>query len=166
MAQGTPLLFDAAVGYVVAKTVDIGGGTWKAALLSVGVDVILVGEATPKLGSGNLTEVTAGGGYTAGGIALTLDNSDSGGTYTMKLNTTTHASGKITWTSSASGDPTNIKSLLIYDDAATSPTDAAVIFFDMTADGGTTPISLLAGDVSFTFGSGGVAGAILTITVN
>jgi len=165
MAQGSHTVFHATAGYLRDKDVDIAGGTWKAALLTNPITSLLNSETNPALGSTNATEVTQGGGYTTKGIALTMANTDTGGVVTLKLNTSTHPSGKITWTSSASGDPDDIKSMIVYDDAATSPTDAAVIFFDMTADGGTTAISLLAGDVSFTFGSGGVAGAILTVTV-
>ena len=163
MAQGTTEAFEALAGYLRDKDVDIAGGTWKCALLSDPITALLDSETTPALGSTNCNEVTAGGGYTAKGIALTLDNTDAGGVVTMKLNTTTHADGKITWTAAA-GSPTDIKSALIYDDAATTPADAAAWFADLTADGGTTPISLVAGNVSITFGSGGNPGEILQMT--
>ena len=163
MTQGTAEAFEAFSGYLRDKDVDIAGGTWKVALLTDPITALVDSETNPALGSTNCTEVSAGGGYTAKGIALTLDNSDSGGVVTMKLNTTTHTGGKITWTAAA-GSPVNIKSAIVYDDAATSPTDAAVWFADLTVDGGTTAISLVGADVEITFGSGAAAGDIMTIT--
>jgi hypothetical protein len=162
MAKGDLLVFDATPGYLRDKDVDIAGGAWKCALISDSVTSLLVSETNPALGSTNINEVTAGGGYTAGGIALTLDNSDSGGVVTMKLNTTTHASGKISWTKTA-GSPTNIKTAAIYDDNATTPANAAICYIDLTEDGGATAIDLSARDIEVTFGTGGSAGDILKI---
>lgn len=160
MAQGAAEVFEAFAGYLRDKDVDIAGGTWKCALLTDPITSLLDSETNPALGSTNCTEVS-GGSYAA--IALTMDNTDAGGVVTLKLNTTTHAAGKITFPQDASG-PTDIKSAIVYDDAATSPVDAAIVFIDMTADGGTTPISLIADDVSITFAHGGVTGAITTVT--
>lgn len=165
MAQGSIVVFDALAGYLRDKDIDLAGGTWAAVLLTDPITALLAGETNPALGSTNMNEVVAGGGYSANGIALTLDNGDSGGVVTMRLNTTTHTDGKITWTAAA-GSPTNIKSMGIVDLAGTTPADAAVCYFDMTADGGTTAISLVAGNITFTFGTGGAAGDILTITVS
>lgn len=165
MAQGDITVFDALAGYLRDKDIDFASVTWAAVLLTDPITALLRTETNPALGSTNMNEVTPGGGYSANGIALTMDNTDTGGVVTLKLNTTTHVSGKITWVASASS-PTDIKTLGIVDLAATTPADAAVCAYDMTADGGTTAISLVAGDISFTFGTGGVAGAIFTITVS
>jgi hypothetical protein len=162
MAKGTLLVFDATPGYLRDKDVDIASGSWKCALISDPVTSLLVSETGPALGSTNINEVTAGGAYTAGGQALTLNNSDSGGVVTMKLNTTTHTGGKISWARTA-GSPTNIKSAVIYDDNATTPVNAAICYIDLTEDGGTTAIDLSARDIEITFGTGGSAGDILNI---
>lgn len=164
MSQGSIVVFDAWNDYLRDGDIDLEGGTWAAVLLSDPITALLRNETNPALGSTNMNEVAAAGGYSANGIALTLDNAIVAGVLTMKLNTTTHSGGAISWTAQA-GSPTNIKTLGIVDLAATSPIDAAVCFFDMTADGGTTPISLVAGNIGFTFGTGGTPGDILTSTV-
>jgi len=164
MARGSLLVFDATPGYLRDKDIDIAGGTWKCALISNSVASLLVSETNPALASTNITQVTNGGGYTDG-IALTLDNSDSDGTVTMKLNTTTHTDGKISWTKAA-GSPTNIKTAVVYDDAATTPANAAICYIDMTEDGGTTAVNLVSVDIDITFGTDATAGDILTIKTN
>ena len=160
MAQGTAEVFEATAGYYRDKDVDFASVSWKCALLTNPVTSLLDSETNPALGSPNCTEVTGGGGYTAKGIALPMSNTDTGGVATLKTSVT---DGKITWTKAA-GSPTDIKSAIVYDDAATTPDDKAVWFVDMTSDNGVTPVSLVADDVFITFGSGGVVGAILTMT--
>ena len=162
MAQGATEVFEALAGYLRDKDIDLASGTWKCALLSDPITALVDSETAPALGSTNCNEVSAGGGYSAGGIALTMANTDTGGVVALKLNTGTHADGKISWTSGASS-PTNIKSALVFDDAATTPVDAAAVFIDMTVDGGVTPISLVLANISITFGSGGNAGEIFKI---
>ena len=164
MARGSLLVFDATPGYLRDKAIDIAGGTWKCALISNSVASLLVSETNPALASTNIAQVTNGGGYTDG-IALTLDNSDSGGTVTMKLNTSTHTGGKISWTK-AVDSPTNIKTAIVYDDAASSPENAAICYIDMTEDGGTTAVNLDSVDIDITFGTDATAGDILTIKTN
>ena len=163
MAAGDAEVFEAFAGYLRDKDVDIAGGTWKVALVTEPITTLVDSQAAPALAGTNVTEVTAGGGYTAKGIALTMANTDTGGVVTLKLNTGTHTDGKITWTAQA-GSPTDIKTAVVFDDAATSPVDACIAFIDMTPDGGTSPISLVAGDVTITFNHGSVTGAITTIT--
>ncbi len=164
MAQGDLIVFNAFLDYLRDKDVDLEGGTWAAVLLTEPVTTLLVTQAAPALAGTNLTEVAAGGGYSANGIALTLNNALVGAVFTMKLDTgAPHPGGKITWTAAA-GSPTNIKTLAVVDLAATSPVDAAVCYADMTADGGVTPVSLVAGNVAYTFGTDGTAGDILTVT--
>ncbi len=164
MAKGSLLVFDATPGYLRDKDIDLAGGTWKCALISNSIASLLVSETNPALGSTNITQVSNGGGY-SDGIALTLDNSDSGGVVTMKLNTSTHTDGKISWTKAASS-PEDIKTAVVYDDAATTPANAAVCYIDLTEDGGTTAVSLVAVDLDITFGSDTTAGNILTIATN
>ncbi len=165
MAKGSLLVFDATSGYLRDKDVDIEGSSWKCALISNSIASLLVSETNPALGSTNITQVSNGGGYTTGGIALTLDNSDSGGTVTMKLNTSTHTDGKISWSKAASS-PTNIKTAVVYDDSAGTPIDAAICYIDMTEDGGTTAVNLVSVDIDITFGTDATDGDILTIATN
>lgn len=166
MAQGTFLLFNAINNYRDTGVVDLLGGTWRVILCSDPVTSLLVSETNPAKGSTNINEVTNGGGYSTGGILITTDNTDTGGVFTFKLNTTTHPSGVLAWTLGA-GSPTNIKSAVLYDDAATSPVDAAVGFWDMTEDGGTTALSLVARDINLNVGAAdSQPGVIFTLPVN
>lgn len=144
MARGAFTKFHALPGYVFEQVIDLSAGSFKIALLNVGVDVILNTEATPKFGSGNLIDCAAGGGYTAGGIAITLDNSNSGGVYTVKLNTSSHPSSLLTWTKAA-GSPIDIRAACLYLSAGGAL--EAVGVWDMTQDGGSTAASLVADDV-------------------
>ena len=164
MAQGAANVFHAFGGYLRDKVISMPSGAginWKCALISDPISALLVSENTPELDmSANINEVPAGGGYVAKGIPLTLANTDVGGLITMKLNTTTHPGGKITWTKGV-GSPTNIKTAVIFDED--SVTDKCICFIDMTTDG-VTPASLVAADVSITFTNDAVAGGILTIT--
>ena len=168
MAQGTGKVFDALVNYSRENLVDYESAGWAMILCSDPITALLVGETNPARGSTNITEVSAGGGYSTGGIALTLDNTETGGVLTMKLNTSTHSSGILAWSKAASS-PTDIKTAVLIDKNSISPgpTDAAVKFWDLPEDGGTTPHSLVAVDINLTCGLGGVVGELLTIqTVN
>jgi len=151
MAKGDVVRFDAAHGFRLAGTVDVDGGTWKLAILSVGVDVITKAESNPRFGLGNLTEVTPGGNYAAGGVALTLDNSNAAGVYTQKLNTGVHSSGQLVIAQHAS-NPTNARTAVLYEDTAAS--DEATHFWDLTLDGGTTPVDMTAGPLTLDFITG------------
>jgi hypothetical protein len=154
MARGDATKFNAVQGFLAGQNIDIESGAWKIALLNVGVDVILATETNPRLGQGNLIECAAGGGYTAGGIAVTLANVDgapSSATYTMKVDTGVHTDGKFTWSEGA-GSPTDIKAFLLYQDDAVN--DEAYGVWDATNDGGTTPVSLVAGDVTLHLATG------------
>jgi len=156
MAQGTLALFDEFAESVGDGRIDLDTHTFKVALVTLqvgGTPTIAKTDAVPTWGAGGTTnlstsEVSAGGGYTAGGITLTLTPTwaQTGGV--AKWDAT-----DITWTSAASGDPATIKTAVIYDDTATNKD--CVGFVDMTADG-TTAISLLAGDITIAWGAGGI----------
>ena len=165
MAQGTAKIFLETSNYIRDKTVDIDGGSWKIMLCSDPISALLVGETTPKRDVGNINEVAATGGYTPdGGIALTLDVSEAAGLFTFKVNTTTHPSGIISWTKAASS-PIDIKSAVLYDDAAAN--DECIAFWDMTTNGGTTPLSLVAVSIDLKLGAaGGNAGEMFTWQIN
>jgi len=155
MAQGTFSLFNEFAESIADGRIDLDTHTFKAAFTStVPADT----DAVPTWGAGGTTnessnEVSAGGGYTAGGEALTSV------TWGQTSGVATFDSANTTWTSSASGDPTDIKSLILYSDTATNKD--CVGWMDMTADGGTTAISLLSGDITVTWHASG----LFTVTV-
>lgn len=156
MAQGTITLFNEFAESLGDGRIDMDTHTFKAALTST---VPSATDAIPCWGVGGTTnessnEVSAGGGYTAGGISL------SSVTWTQTSGVCKFDAADISWTSSASGDPTNIKTLIIYSNTATNKD--CVGFMDMTTDGGTTAISLLSGNISVTWNASG----IFTHTVN
>lgn len=161
MAQGTITLFNEFAESIADGRIDLDTHTFKAALTTLqvgGTPQIAATDAVPCWGAGGSTnlsssEVSAGGGYTAGGIAL------SSVTWAESSGVATFDAADISWTSSASGDPATIKSLVLYSDTATNKD--AVGFMDMTADG-TTAISLLSGDISVAWNASG----IFTVTVN
>ncbi len=144
MAQGTFKLFNKFQNYVHSGVVSLNAGTWKIILCSNSVADLTVTETNPAINSTNITEVSKTGGYSGGGVAVDPANTDSAGTFTFISNVT---DGIISWSKAASS-PTNIKSAVLIDDAATSPVDAAIGFWDMTEDGGTTAISLVSVDIN------------------
>lgn len=147
MAQGTLLFVDNFSESLSKGNHNLApaGDTIKVMLISEGVASVL----TSSVDSSAFTEVS-GGGYTAGGVALTNTLSETGGT------TTFGSSVNPSWTQNGSG-PTNIKTALIYNTIAAS--EDLIAYIDMTVDGGTTAISLQSGDISITF-AGGVIGTI------
>jgi len=155
MAQGTISLFNEYAESIADGRIVLDTHTFKFALTStVPADT----DAVPTWGAGGTTnestnEVTAGGGYTAGGIAA------ASVTWSQTSGVGTFDAANITWTSSASGDPANIKSLIMYSDTATNKD--CVGWMDMTTDGGTTAISLLSGDITVTWNASG----LFTVTV-
>jgi len=160
MAQGTITLFNEFAESIADGRIDMDTHTFKAALTTLSVTGgISATDAVPTWGAGGTTnlatsEVSAGGGYTSGGIAL------SSVTWTQSGGVATFDAANISWTSAGSGDPTTIKSLVIYSDTATNKD--AIGFMDMTADAGTTAISLLSGDISVNWNASG----IFALTVN
>ena len=154
MAEGTVSVFNEFAESVADGRIDLDTDTFKVAFTStVPADT----DAVPTWGAGGTTnessnEVSAGGGYTAGGETL------GSVTFSQSSGVATFDGANITWTSSGSGDPTNIKSAILYSDTATNKD--CVAWIDMTADGGTTAISLLANDIILNITSG-----LLTITV-
>jgi len=148
-------LFEETSLSTVDGRIDMDNDTFKVAF----VDTIpLVGDAVPTWGAGGTTnestnEVTPGGGYTAGGETLTTV------TLTKTANVSKLDGDNPAWTSSASGDPADIKGAVLYSDTAANKDCLA--FLDMTADGGTTAISLLSGDIAINWATGG----IITVTV-
>lgn len=161
MSKGDVKVFDALLTYYRGP-VDLDSDQWAYALVSNTFASISKALASPALGS--FTECAAGGNYPSGGVNLTLNNSETGGVHTMKLNTGVHSGGKISIAQNAS-NPTNARCAIIYSKTASSPTGAAVWVTDLTEDG-STPADLSGIDLEDTLGSGGTPGDILKLTVN
>lgn len=146
MAQGDLTLFNEFSLELLSSTHNLaaGGSTVKVALITA---LPTATEASPTLSS--FTQVS-GAGYVAGGAEISSQQavtSVSGSTYKWD------SSANPSWTQNGSG-PANIVAALIYNDSDGS--DTAIGFIDMTTDGGTTPISLQAGNVSITWNASGI----------
>lgn len=148
MAQGDLTLFN-------EFSKELLGGTHNLAAAGNTIKVMLITNAAVPSAStttptkSDFTEVT-GTGYTAGGYTISGGQSVtvvSGSVY--KWDSTDNPS----WTQNGSG-PTNIYYAVIYND--TDASDKCIGFIDMTVDGGTTPISLQAGNVSITWNASGI----------
>lgn len=149
MAQGTFTLFEE-----FAKTLGDGSHDFDSNTFSVILITTLPVATTATPDRADFTEVANGGGYTTGGIALT------GVTFTEAAGVATFdATLNPSWTAAA-GSPTNIVGALLVNDTHAGTNDA-IGFIDMTTDGGITPISLVAGNITITWNASG----IFTITV-
>lgn len=137
MAQGSLTLFDAFALTIGDGTHDLDNDTFRLALITT---LPTANTATPTLS--DFTQVAGGNGYTTGGELLTTVYTVTGNTAVFR-----HTGGTITWTQNASG-PTNIVAGLVYN--VTNVSNPAVCFIDFTTDGGTTPISLQSGDITWT----------------
>ena len=142
MAQGDFLLFEEFSETIGDGTHDMDGDTFSLILITT---LPLVSQATPD--RADFTECTNGGGYTTGGIALTTTWTEAGGTATFDSSTNP------AWTAAA-GSPTNVVGALLVNDTTAVAADA-VGFIDMTTDGGSTPISLVAGNITVTWNATG-----------
>ena len=155
MAQGTFQLFDEFSESIGDGRMDMDTDTFKVAFVTLqvgGVPTIAKDDPVPTWGAGGTTdisadEVTPGGGYTAGGEALTSV------TWAQTGGSSKFDAADVAWTSSASGDPATIKTAVLYSDTATNKD--CVGFWDMTDDG-TTAISLLAGDITLAHNASGI----------
>jgi len=158
MAQGSFTLFNEFAESSMDGRIDLDTHTLKFALTST---VPAATDAVPCWGAGGSTNLStnevSGDNYTAGGKTLATV------TWVRTLGVSTldaaDLSGADKWAQHASG-PNNIKTGILYSDTATNKD--AIGFMDMTADGGTTAISLQAGDISVTWNAAG----IFTHTVN
>ena len=154
MAQGSLVLFDEFAVSSEDGRFDPTSDTYKVALVSL---MPAKSDAVPCWGAGGTTdlstdEVTPGGGYTAGGKALTSTTFDRSG------NISTFDAADVTWTSVGSGDPSNAVAAVLYSDTATNKDCFG--FVDLTPDG-STPVSLLVGNIVLKWSASG----IFTVTV-
>lgn len=154
MAQGTLALFDQFKEGIGEELHNLETDSFKVALVTLqvgGTPTIAAGDSDPRWGAGGGTNLStsevSGTNYTAGGNAI------ANPAYTQTTGTAKwDADDPATWLQHASG-PTTIKTAVIYND--TDVGKRAIGFIDMTADG-TTAISLVDGDITLTFGAGGI----------
>jgi len=149
MAQGTLVVFDEFLETIGEKLVDLENDTIKVAFITT---VPTASTADPRWGAGGSTDLSAnevsGTNYTAGG------NTAASNSYNQTAGTATFdASDPATWLQNAGG-PTDIKTAIVYDDTDTGK--RAIALIDMTTDGGTTPISLVDGDITISFNASGI----------
>ena len=146
MAQGDLTLFNELSTDLLEKVHNLGVGDDDIKVMLI--DNTTVATAASSAVKATFTEVT-GGTYAAvsiGGANQSVSNV-SGSTY--KYDSVLNPS----WSQDGSG-PTNIYQAVIFNETATS--DECIGFIDMTTDGGTTPISLQAGNVSITWNASGI----------
>ncbi len=144
MAQGTFTLFEEFAKNIADGSHDLDGDTLAVILITA---LPAANTVTPD--RADFTEVTAGGGYSAGGIVLT------GVTYAEAAGVATiDSTFNPLWTAAA-GSPTDIVAALLVNNTHTGSNDA-IGFVDMTADGGTTPISLVAGNITLNWNASGM----------
>lgn len=98
---------------------DFGSHTYKVALTNTAPNV------ATHAGLADITEISAGNGYSAGGTATTIGISETGGT-------TTVTATDVTFTASG-GSIANFRYAVLYNDTATSPADALVAYWDSGA---------------------------------
>lgn len=145
MAQGDLLLFNEYSLQTSSGQHNLAaaGDVIKVALIDA---LPVITQTTPTLA--DFTEVT-GTGYTAGGIDIQTGQAMtvvSGPTYKYD------SSVNPAWTQNGAG-PADIVAGLIYNSTVS---DRAIAFIDMTVDGGSTPVSLIAGNVSITWNASGI----------
>ena len=138
MAQGTALLFNEYSEELARGTHAWATHAYKIALITT---LPVVTQSTPQLG--DYTECS-GGSYASVSATISISRSSA--------QTTIDVTNNPVWSQDGSG-PTDIVAALIYNN--TDAGKKAVGFIDMTVDGGSTPVSMQAGDVSLTFNASG-----------
>lgn len=79
-------------------------------------------NASTHTGKSDITEISAGNGYSAGGATSSMSVSESGGTVKV-------TAADVTFTASG-GTIGPFRYVIIYNDSATSPADALVAYYD------------------------------------
>jgi hypothetical protein len=161
MAEGTMALFEEFAKSIGDGRIDLESDDFKVAFVTLqvgGTPTIAADDAVPTWGAGGTTdlsadEATPGGAYAAGGELL------ANVVFTQAAGVAKFDADDKAWVSLGAGDPTDIKTAVIYSNDA--PNKDCIAFIDMTTDG-ETAISMLAGDITVAFGAAG----ILTVTVN
>lgn len=108
--------FNAFVEHLAEKVHDLGADTLK----------VLLTNTAPVAGNAvkaDLTEISAGNGYSAGGTAASISSSlQSSGTYKLTI-------GDVTFTASG-GSIGPFRYAVLYNDTPTSPADPLILFWD------------------------------------
>lgn len=147
MAQGDFVLFNDLSRQLLEKVHDLNAAdTVKVALIN-NTTVPTAATATPVLG--DFTEVT-GTNYTAGGETVTTPVVSQVSGSQFKFD-----GDNVSWTQNAGG-PTDVYYGVVYNDTDAVGPDSAIGFIDMTVDGGTTPISLAAGNIAINWNASGI----------
>jgi hypothetical protein len=114
--MATYVKFESFVENLAEKVIDCDLDTFKVMLTNTAP------TASTNTVKADITEISAGNGYTAGGIDITTATSRSGGTLTVT------AADK-TWTASG-GTIGPFRYVVVYDDTPTSPADPLVCYYD------------------------------------
>ena len=121
--------FDSFVEHLAEKVHDLANDSLKFLLTNTAPD------ASDSVKS-DITEISAGNGYSAGGVAVTVASSgQSGGTYKLVLNDPTPITA-------SGGSVGPFRYAVLYNDTPTSPADPLIAFFDYGSS-----ITLAAGEV-------------------
>lgn len=99
-------------------------------------------------------EVSAGGGYTAGGVVI----SQAGDPWALVSGGADYTGDNAAWTSSGSGDPTDIEYGVLYVNDGTASLRYAIGYVQVWD--GATQVSLLAGNVTIKWSGGASTGVI------
>jgi hypothetical protein len=143
MAQGTLLTFEEFGLALGDKEYDLTEDTFYCTLHSV---IPSIDDAAPAYG--DWTECATGGSYTQGAdasnaVSVTWTEVDGVSTFDITTDPT--------WAGAASS-PTDIRAGVVWN--STSTGNLAICFVDMTADG-STPLSMVAGQIKITWNVGG-----------
>ncbi len=138
MAVGDVIIFDEAKLALLDGTHDLDTHAFNVGLVTNAV-VPAAGDTTPAFA--DYTEVTAGGGYTAGGIALTVSLTEVAGTVTYDF------TNNPVWTQNGAS-PTDARWGIIYNN--TNAGKEAIGFVDLGA-----VVDLTAGDLTITWNASG-----------
>ena len=144
MAAGDLTLFEEFADQLVNKVHNFSSDVFKVCMIN-NATVPTAGDTTPT--KSDYTEVS-GGNFPAGGTAVTVTESETGGVSTIDFPT------NLSFASNAS-NPNNIYYALIYNDTDASDTAIGYVEIDATGADGT------AGLISITWGAN-----VFTVTVN
>ena len=145
MPQGTLLTFEEFTKYIGDFSHDLDTDSFYVMLVN---NTFIPTVALSSPDSSDFTEVS-GLGYSANGMSLTTTWTETGGVSSLKV-----TNAPITWLQNGSG-PIDIFYAIIYNISHSGSTDA-IGFIDMTADGGTTPLSLRDADIVINFSANGI----------
>lgn len=119
--------FNSFIEYLAEKKIDLSADALK----------VMLTNTAPVAGNSvkaDLTEISAGNGYTAGGVAVTISSSgQTGGTYKLVL-----ADASVT---ASGGSVGPFQYAVLYDDTPTDPADPLIGWWDYGA-----PITLATGE--------------------